>query len=65
MKLQPSTCNLMNNELFHRCFRDKYLRNNASVLIHIARKRHFIFAKDYFLNSQDKILCADFALSTS
>ena len=30
----------MNNELFYKCFREKYLRNKASILIYIARKRH-------------------------
>ena len=92
MKLQPSACIFMNNELFHRCFKDNYLRNNASVLIHIARKRHCVYKGlfffflvsrfqftlktsvsylaqrqrfAYFINSQDKILCADFTLSTS
>ena len=43
MKLQPSTCNFMNNEPFHRCFTENCLKNNASVLIHIARKRYFIY----------------------
>ena len=41
-EFQPSTYNFMNDELFQRCFRDNYLRNNAFVLIHIVRKRHYL-----------------------
>ena len=47
-EFQPSTCNFMNDELFQRCFRDNYLRNNAFVLIHIVRKRHFIYKGLFF-----------------
>ena len=87
--LQPASLWIMNS------FTDVLetaVRNNASVLIHIACKKHFIYKGvfffflvsrlqftlktsvsylaqrkrfAYFINSQDKIRCADFALSTS
>ena len=52
----------MNNELFQRCFRDNYLRNNASVLIHVAHKRHFIYKGPFFFFLVSRL---QFTLKTS